>query len=188
MNAQYGMKRSIVRPAHTMYVAALFAMVYNMDLDYVTKMQYNSEKDLVFVTRPNKFWGEQESIYEMHHLEQMVPAAVTAMKDMTAKDPTGILTVMDMAEKENLKFYKDEKYWNMDLREEFLSETRGLWEGNHSDKYQGRIFSSTGAKASAEFQSAFAKIDRELGQAVEKHGPMSLPSSHVEDFYDRIEK
>jgi len=39
-----------------------------------------------------------------------------------------------------MKFYKDQKYWNNDLRPEFESETRGLWETTHSDKYTGRIF------------------------------------------------
>ena len=107
---------------------------------------------------------------------------------MSANADNGILSVKDMAENEYLKFYKDEKYWNMDLREEFLSETRGLWEGNHADKYQGRIFQSQGATVSRDFAHAFDKIDRELAQAVEKHGPMTLPTSHVEDFYEKIEK
>ncbi len=187
MNIQYGAKRSIVRPSHTMYVATLFAMVYSMDLDYVTKMRYNKDKDLVFVTRPDAFWGEPEHVYEMHHLEQMVPAAVTAMKDMSVYDPKGILTVQDMAEKEYLKFYKEDKYWNLELKEDFLSETRGLWEGNHGDKYTGRIFQSQGSTASREFAMAYEKIDRELAQAVQKHGPMNLPTSHVEDFYDKLE-
>jgi hypothetical protein len=29
-----------------------------MDLDYATKMRYNKDKDLVFVTKPDRFWGE----------------------------------------------------------------------------------------------------------------------------------
>jgi len=70
----------------------------------------------------------------------MVPFPVTAMKHSSSTHPTGILTVQDMAEKEYLKFYKDNKYWNMDLRDEFISETRSLWEGTHSDKRAGRIF------------------------------------------------
>lgn len=74
----------------------------------------------------------------------MVPAPVTAMKNMSCLDPKGILTVHDMAQKEKLKLYNDEKYWNIDLREEFLSETRGLWEGHHDDKYAGRIFGLRG--------------------------------------------
>lgn len=74
----------------------------------------------------------------------MIPAPVTAMKNMASNDPNGILTVHDMADKEYLKFYKDEKYWNMDLREEFLHETTSLWGDTHHDKYTGRIFQSRG--------------------------------------------
>jgi hypothetical protein len=84
MNVQYGAKRTIVRASHTMYVATLFALIYKLDFDYVTKMRYNKDKDLVFVTKPTKFWGESEHVYEMHHLEQMVPAPITATKDMSS--------------------------------------------------------------------------------------------------------
>lgn len=49
MNIQYGAKRSIVRPSHTMYVATLAGLIYSIDLDYVTKMRFNKDKDLVFV-------------------------------------------------------------------------------------------------------------------------------------------
>ena len=144
MNMQYGAKRTIVRASHTMYVCTLIALIQGMDLDYVTRMKYNKDKDLVFVTRQNKFWGESESIYEIHHLEQMVPAPVSALKDMSSNDKNGILSVMCMAQNENLKFYKEEKYWNMDLRKEFLSETRSLWETTHSFSSAGRIFGGKG--------------------------------------------
>jgi hypothetical protein len=58
MTAQYGAKRTIVRPAHTMFVATLMAGLYGLDMDYATKVRYNKEKDLVFVTKPSKFWSE----------------------------------------------------------------------------------------------------------------------------------
>ena len=111
-----------------MYVATAMALLYGMDFDYVTKMRYNKDKDLVFVTKPDKLWGEKEHVYEVHHLEQMVPAPVTAMKHMSAMRHDGIMTVKDMAQNENLKFYKEDKYWNADLKKEFMNETRGLWE------------------------------------------------------------
>ena len=69
MNLQYGAKRTIVRSSHTMYIATLMALLYNMNFDYVTKMRYNKDKDIVFVTKQSKLWGEKEHIYEMHHLE-----------------------------------------------------------------------------------------------------------------------
>lgn len=179
MNIQYGAKRSIVRPSHTCYVMTLAVLLYSMDLDYVTKMRYNKEKDLVFVNKPDNLWGETEHVYEMHHLEQMVPSAVTAMKNMSANDPNGILTVQDMAEKEYMRFYKDTKYWNMDLREEFLSETRTLWEGTYADKRRGQKFTSIGAEMSPDASYQMHKVQQEMEKAVQKHGKVVLPSNHI---------
>ena len=79
MNIQYGAKRMIVRPAHTMYMISVLALLQHINIDYVTKMVYNKDKDLVFVYRPDGFWSEHEYVYEMHHLEQMVPSPVTAI-------------------------------------------------------------------------------------------------------------
>jgi len=120
MNLQYGAKRTVVRSSHTMYVATLMGLLYNMNFDYVTKMKYNKDKDLVFVTKQSKLWGEKEHVFEMHHLEQMVPAPVSAVPDMSAMKANGVMTVRCMAQNENLKFYKEEKYWNADLRKEFF--------------------------------------------------------------------
>ena len=45
-----------------------------------------------------------------------------------------------MSTKEYMKFYGEDKYWNMDLKKDFLGSTRSLWIGN-ADKYEGHIFS-----------------------------------------------
>ena len=188
MTVQYGAKRSIVRPSHTMFVATLMSLLYGMDLDYATKVRYNKEKDLVFVTKPSKFWSEQQHVYELHHLEQMVPAPVTAMKDMSSNDAKGIMTVHCMAQNENIKLYKEDKYWNADLKEEFNHETMGLWHTTHSDKHSGRIFNPRGV-VSKDFQSSMAKVDEEMKAAVAKHGEVVYPDgSHIDDFYDTIDK
>lgn len=115
------MKRSIVRPAHTFYMVSVLALLQNINFDYVSKMVYNKEKDLVFVYRPDGFWNEHEYVYEMHHLEQMVPAPVTAIKDMSMQRDDGIMTIHCMNTKEYLKFYGEDKYWNLEQREDFLS-------------------------------------------------------------------
>ena len=52
-----------------MFMASLMGLIYSLDLDYVTKMRYNKDKDLVFVKKPDMLWGETERVYEMHHLE-----------------------------------------------------------------------------------------------------------------------
>jgi hypothetical protein len=140
MNLVYSVKRGIVRPAHTMYMCTVLVLLQHMNMDYVSKMVYNKDKDLVFVYKPTGFWGEQEYVYEMHHLESVVPYAVTAIKDMSMMRDDGIVTVYDMNTRDNLKFYNDDKYWNMDLRDEFNASTRNLWKGNFNSKYEGSIF------------------------------------------------
>ena len=117
----------------------------------------------------------------------MVPAAVTAMKNMPSLDPNGILTIHDMADKQYLKFYQDPKYWNADLKDEFMSETRSLWDTTHSDKYAGRIF-NTGSLASREQATMMQKVESEMEAAFAKHGPVTPPSHYIEDFYNDIDK
>jgi len=45
-----------------------------------------------------------------------------------------------MAQRENLRLYGEDKYWNLDLKDEFMSQTRGLWIGNFDSKLDGSIF------------------------------------------------
>ena len=69
MNFQYSGKRALARPAHTMYMISLLVVLQNMNMDYVSKMVYNKDKDIVFVYKPDGLWGEREYVYDMHHLE-----------------------------------------------------------------------------------------------------------------------
>lgn len=121
MNVQYSGKRGFARPIHTTYMCAVLVMLQHLNLDYVSKMVYNKDKDLVFVYKPNGLWSEVEYVYETHHLEQMVPYAVTAIKNMSMQRDDGIITVYCMNTKDNLKFYGDSKYWNLDTRDEFMA-------------------------------------------------------------------
>ena len=140
MSMQYGGKRALARPSHTAYVMQVLVLLQYMNLDYVSKMVYSKDKDLVFVYKPDGIWGETEYVHEMHHLEQMVPYSVMAMNEHPLQKDDGIMTVYDMAQKENLKLYSEDKYWNLDVKDEFQSETRTLWQGNFSCKKNGSIF------------------------------------------------
>lgn len=184
MNVQYGVKRGVARPAHTMYALTVLALLQHINFDYVSKMVYNRDKDLVFVYRPDGFWGETEHVYEVHHLEQMVPAPITAVKHMTMNRNDGILTIYDMANRDYLKFYGEEKYWNQDNKEDFLNQTRSLWKGN-ADKYDGRIF-NIAHKANEEVTLTQLKVDRELQDAIGKHGQVEPPRSYEDQFFDKI--
>ena len=39
-----------------------------------------------------------------------------------------------------------------------------------------------------DFQLAMNKVDREMEEAVKKHGTVTLPNSHTDEFYERIER
>ena len=126
MNMQYGAKRSMGRPIHTVYCMHVLILLQYMNLDYVTKMVYSKDKDLVFIYKPDGIWNETEYISEVHHLEQMVPYSVMALHDHPLQKDDGIMTVYDMATHEKLKLYSEDKYWNLDVKDEFMAETRNL--------------------------------------------------------------
>ena len=150
MNIQYAAKRSMVRPAHTAYMCNLLVLLSYMNMDYVSRMTYNKDKDIVFVYKPDGFWNETQHAYEVHHLEQMVPFAVSAIQDKSLNRDDGIMTIYDMNEHEELKFYNEDKYWNMELKDEFVSSTSTLWVNNFNDKRSGAIFQTVDARASEE--------------------------------------
>jgi len=140
MNIQYGAKRSLARPAHTVYVIQVLVLLQYMNMDYVSKMVYSKDKDLIFVYKPDGIWNETEYVHEVHHLEQMVPFASSALENHPMQKDDGIMTVYDMAQRENLKLYGEDKYWNLELKDEFIGSTNQLWHGNFSSKYDGSIF------------------------------------------------
>lgn len=70
-----------------------------------------------------------------------------------------------------------------------MSETRSLWEGTHADKWNGRLFATQYRSSHAnEYSVAMDKVDREMSEAIAKHGKVTIPSHHMDEFYDRIEK
>lgn len=78
----------------------------------------------------------------------MVPYAVSAFKDLSSQQHDGIMTVHDMDTKDYLKFYNEDKYWNLDLKKEFYKDTGHLWR-ELTHRYNGHIF-NVGGGASVE--------------------------------------
>jgi len=60
-----------------MYQASLMTLLFLHSSNYATKMTYNRDKDIVFVHKPDGVWNDKEYVYEMHHLEHMVPSPVS---------------------------------------------------------------------------------------------------------------
>lgn len=92
-----------------------------------------------------------------------------------AKD--GIFSIQCMNTKDVLTVYNDAKYWNHDLRDEFMAQTRTLWGDNNNGPYNGRVFKSQNLNTPEE-QLMTQKVERELAAAVEKLGkvtPYKMP-------------
>lgn len=116
----------------------------------------------------------------------MVPYSVLARKEMSALDKNGITTLYCMSTRDYLKFYNDEKYWNHDVKEEFLNSTNNLWK-DLSDKYQGHTLQLS-AYCNKETAIAQLKVDKELADAVAKHGEIELPERYEDQDKDEIHK
>merc|ERR1712150_251514 len=96
----------------------------------------------------------------------------------------GILTVYDMNEHEQLRFFNEDKYWNMELKDEFINSTNNLWVGTFSDKRVGQIFAGVNTAASEEEALMQMKVEAEMDAAIKKHGKASIPKSYEEEVQE----
>lgn len=96
------------------------------------------------------------------------------------------MTVYDMAQRENLKLYSEDKYWNLDLKDEFMASTRGLWQGNFKSRYDGSIFRIPN-EAEDDEALMMMKVDRELQEAKSKLGEAVVPEQFEDQLKDKIE-
>lgn len=184
MNMPYALKRLFLRPSHTMYQFALLTCLLNLHFNYATKVVYNKDRDLVFVYKPEGIWRDKEYVYEVHHLESMVPAPVGAYQHIGVGHKDGITTLICMDTKEGIKLYNDPKYWNLELRDEFLSQTRSMWI-DLCNKYEGRVVQLSGG-TDEKMHEAIKTINRELKESVKKHGTAAPCGTYPEKFNDDL--
>lgn len=62
----------------------------------MTRLQYNADKELLFVTTIGAFGRETEKVVEMEHVEIIVPHVNIGTKFMTANDTDGFFLLKDM--------------------------------------------------------------------------------------------
>ena len=103
----------------------------------------------------------------------MVPSAVSAFADIGAGTKDGISSLHCMSTKDYIKVYNDDKYWNLDVKEDLLSQTRSLWQEIDAD-YKARKFVMQNSPTEDELLT-HAKVEQEMQAAIAKHG-------EVEDF------
>lgn len=92
----------------------------------VTKMQFNAEKDLLFISKAEGsfFIYEEEEVYEVAHLQVLPPTPRTGLDN--AEHGT-YFTLSCMNTQENMILKKDPKYWNPELYKDFKNHIYYLW-------------------------------------------------------------
>jgi hypothetical protein len=186
MNFPYIWKRTLIRPMHTLYQLCLLSFIHGMNFDYVTKMVYNKDKDLVFAYKPEGWFGDKEYVYEVHHLESMAPSTAGAVPDLGMGKKDGITTLSCMSTKNVLKLYNDPKYWNLELKDDFIAQTRTMWP-DLVNKYEGTV-TSIAHTHDERHHRAMEKIEQEIEEAVAKHGKVDPFPTYQQQFYDDIQK
>lgn len=95
--------------------------------DYVVKMQYSRDRELLFVSRISWYGRVDEEVHEMHHVEMLPPATKTSLSSHSAMDSDGLYEIYNMNGLSSLVCYKEDHYWNPALKSEFLKSVTGLW-------------------------------------------------------------
>lgn len=95
--------------------------------DYVVRMQYSKDKELLFVTRLTPYGSTVEEVHEVAHLEILPPSVRSGLKDWSAQDEDGLVDVTCMNSLQVMTLYKQKDYWNQNLKSEFLGKVQNLW-------------------------------------------------------------
>ena len=184
MNMQYAMKKAVIRPAHTMYQFAILTTLINLNFEYATKVVYNKDKDMVFVYKPAGIFKSMEYVYEVHHLESPSPPPIGSYQHLGVGKKDGIISLFCMDTNQTIKLYNDPKYWNLELRDEFLSQTRSLWL-DLTDKYEGKVVTIC-PKNSKDMTEMVEKVHEELDAAFLKHGEATPIKTYPQQVRQRL--
>lgn len=117
---------AFISPLAPLAFANVFAGLNAATEDFVVKMQYNKDQDLVFVTKSRgTFWQRRsEEVYETAHLQVLPPTTQCDLGDLATDR---IVTMTDMNSQDSFILYKDAKFWHPEHGDEFKSGIHELW-------------------------------------------------------------
>jgi len=80
-------------PAMVMYGYILLKLYYMFSKNFVTKIQYNKTKDLVFITSVGELGKEEENVYELANIEHVTPSIKGFQHQLSAMDKGGFMVL-----------------------------------------------------------------------------------------------
>lgn len=126
-------------------------------------------------------------VYELHYLEKPCAPSVTSWQFNGMLQKEGLTLVNDLRFRDELVFYNDKKYWNVELRDYFMKNTENYWNGlRHKNVEQG-IFLNNSNELNAEEYAIAKQTQEEIKRAIEKHGPIQL-ADYDNDYQYQFKK
>ena len=77
---------------------------------FATRVQYNADKELLFITVPKFLGREEEIVVEMEHIEIVVPYVNIGTKYLTANEEDGFIQIKDMNKNQTFILNKRKTY------------------------------------------------------------------------------
>ena len=134
----------------------------------------NRNKDVLFVWKNTRFFRPQMHVYELHYLEKPCAPAVTSWRHNPMFKSDGLTLVNDLRFNDELIFYNDKKYWNVELRDYFMKNTENYWKGLRHKNVEEGIFINNSNELTAEEHAIAQETQEEIRRAIEKYGPLQL--------------
>lgn len=97
---------------------------------YISKLQFNRSRDLVFVTSLDWLGRKNEKVYETEHLEILPPSTRTATSFIDNSEK-GMTALKCLNSDEIFLLHNNPKYWNKDERSDFLTGLKRLWDKSY---------------------------------------------------------
>lgn len=170
---QFSVKKLLLFP-FVVLAAILGRNINRFGNNYVLKAAFNRERDVVFVWRVRGALLKKCDIFELHYLESTVPSVTSLWPKLGKFQKDGLLPIWDLRSDSPMLFYNEKKYWNIDQRDYFLSNTNTYWQGlRHKDVNRG-IFINRSEHLTEEEIHTHKKINLEIKEAVSKHGPIQV--------------
>lgn len=126
-------------------------------------------------------------VYEMHYLEKPCAPAVTSWQYNGMLQKDGLTLVSDLRLKDELVFYNEKKYWNVELRDYFMRNTETYWNGLRHKNVEKGIFLNNSNELNAEEYAIAQETQEEIKRAIEKYGPIQL-ADYDNDYQYQFKK
>jgi len=136
----YNITAVMLVPAMAVSFATWMKLLQKQCDPYVSRIQYNADQELLFVTSNNIDGIELITCYEMEHLEIVPPSVKSSVQHMSSQDDDGLIMITDLNKDKNFFLYKEDVYWNPALKKLFLERTTRLWDETFYDETKVKTY------------------------------------------------